>query len=85
MWFRVNMSKRPLSPKILYEKLFYFFRCVFPHRASTNFLQSTVPVRSILAHICQTKWNFISFHNENDEKTLNKRSYTEKKHLSIYL
>ena len=34
--------------------------------------------RKILAHICQIKWNLISFDDENDKKTLNKRSYTEK-------
>ena len=50
----------------------------FPTEHPTNFPQSTVPVRRILALICQIKWNLISFDGENDEKTLHKRSYTEK-------
>ena len=50
----------------------------FPTGHRTIFPQSTVPVRRILAHICQIKWNLISFDDENDIKTLNKRSYTEK-------
>ena len=37
----------------------------------------------ILAHICQIKWNLISFDDENNKKTPNIRSYTEK-NLSIY-
>ena len=46
----------------------------FPTDHRTNFPQSTVPVRRILAHICQIKWNLISFDDENDKKTLDKRS-----------
>ena len=49
----------------------------FPTKHRTNFPQSIVPVRRILAHICQIKWNLISFEDENDKKkTLIKRSYT---------
>ena len=62
------------------KSYFLSFDLCFPteHRA-------TFPkVRKILAHICQIKWNLISFDDENDKNTLNKRSYTEKKHLSIY-
>ena len=53
-------------------------------RVSPLSIGPTYPkVRRILAHICQNKWNLISFDDENDKKTLNKRSYTEKS-LSIY-
>ena len=55
----------------------------FPTEHRTNFPQSTVPVRRILAQICQIKWNLTSFDDENDKKTLNKRSYTDQKNLSI--
>ena len=55
----------------------------FPTEHRTNFLQCTVPVRRILAHICQIKWNLISFDNENDKKTLNNFA-TQKQNLSIY-
>ena len=57
----------------------------FPTEHQTNFPQSTVPVRRILAHICQIKWNLISFDDENDKKTLDKRSYTgkESEHLLV--
>ena len=51
----------------------------FPTEHRTNFPQSTVPVRRILAHICQIKWNLISFDDKNDKKILNKRTYTEQK------
>ena len=40
----------------------------FPADHLTNFLQSTVPVRRILAHICRIKWNLISFDDENDKR-----------------
>ena len=42
-------------------------------------------VRRILAHICEIKWNLISFDDGNDKKTLNKHSYSEKKseHLLV--
>ena len=54
-------------------------------RVSPLSIRPTLPkVRRILAHICQIKWNLISFDDENDKMTLNKRSYTEK-NLSIYL
>ena len=39
----------------------------FPTGHWTNFPQSTVLVRRILAHICQIKWNLISFDDENDK------------------
>ena len=79
MWFRVNMSQRPLQPKILYEKLFFFLLI----HVSPLSIGPTFPKVRILAHICQNKWNLISFDDENDKKILNKRSYTEK-NLSIY-
>ena len=42
-------------------------------------IEPTFPkVRRILAHFCQIKWNLISFDDENDKKTLNKRSCTKK-------
>ena len=55
-------------------------------RVSPLSIRPTLPkVRRILAHICQIKRNLISFDDENDKKTLNKRSYTEKKseHLLV--
>ena len=53
-------------------------------RVSPLSSRPTLPkVRRILAHICQIKWNLISFDEENDKTTPNKRSYTEKS-LSIY-
>ena len=56
----------------------------FPTEHRTNFPQSTVPVRMILAHICQIKWNLISFEDENDKKILNKRSQNKKsEHLLV--
>ena len=76
------MFQRPLWPKILFEKLFSFFRFVFPHSS----IGPTFPkVQRILAHICQIKWNLISFDDGNDKETLNKHSYTEKKseHLLV--
>ena len=51
----------------------------FPTEHRTNFPQSLKD----LAHICQIKWNLISFDDENYKKTLNKRSYKEK-NLNIY-
>ena len=49
-------------------------------RVSPLSIRPTLPkIRRILAHICQIKWNLISFDDKNDKKTLNKRSYTEKK------
>ena len=49
-------------------------------RVSPLIIRPTLPkVRRVLAHICQIKWNLISFDDENDKKTLNKHSYTEKK------
>ena len=57
-------------------------------RVSPLSIRPTLPkVRRILAHICQIKWNLLSFDDENDKKTLNKRSYTEKKyeHLSYQI
>ena len=82
MWFRVNISQRLLSPKILFEKLFSFFRFAFsPLSIGPAFLK----FRRILAHICLIKWNLISIDDGNDKKTLNKHSYTEKKseHLLV--
>ena len=81
MWFRVNMSRRPLQPKIVYEVIFFLLIRVSPLSIGPTFPK----VRRILAHICQNKWNLISFDDENDKKTLNKRSYTEKKseHLLV--
>ena len=55
-------------------------------RVSLLSIGPTFPkVRRILAHICQNKRNLISFDDENDKKTLNKRSSTEKKseHLLV--
>ena len=55
-------------------------------RVSPLSIRPTLPkARRILAHNCQIKWNLISFDDENDKKTLNKRSYTEKKseHLLV--
>ena len=40
----------------------------FPTEHQTNFSKSTVTVRMILAHICQIKWNLISFDDENDKR-----------------
>ena len=53
----------------------------FPTEHWTNFPK----VRRGLARICHIKWNLISFDDENDKKTLNKRSYAEKKseHLLV--
>ena len=49
-------------------------------RLSLLSIEPTFPkVRRILAHICQIKWNLISFDDGNDKKTLNKHSYTENK------
>ena len=53
--------------------------CVSPLSIGPTFPK----VRRSLAHICQIQWNLISFDDGNDEKSLNKRSYTEK-NLSIY-
>ena len=60
------------------KSYFISFNVRFPTDHRTNFLQSTVPVRRILAHICQIKWNLVPFDDENDKRTLNKRSLTEK-------
>ena len=55
------------------------FEYGYPHsNALLTFSLQKDKVRRILAHICQIKWNLISFDDGNDKKTLNKHSYTEK-------
>ena len=68
----------PSSSKLCMKSYFISLDVCFPIEHRTNCPKSTMPVRRILAHICQIKWNLISFGDENDEKTLSKRSYTEK-------
>ena len=71
------------SPAQNFARKVLFFLLI---RVSPLSIGPTFPkVRRILAHICQNKWNLISFADENDKKTLNKRSYTEKKseHLLV--
>ena len=69
------VSASPLAQNFVWKVI------IFPLiRVSPLSIGPTFPkVRKILAHISQIKWNLISFDDENDKKTLNKRSYTEKK------
>ena len=75
------VSASPPAQIFVRKVIFFFFIRVSPLSIGPTFPK----VRRILAHICQNKWNLISFDDENDKKTLNKRSYTEKKseHLLV--
>ena len=75
------VSASPPAQNFVQKIIFFPLIRVSPLRIGPTFPK----VRRILAHICQNKWNLISFDDENDKKTLNKRSYTEKKseHLLV--
>ena len=68
------VSVSPLAQNFVWKVIFFLLIRVSPLSIGPTFSK----VRKILAHICQIKWNLISFDDENDKKTLNKRSYTEK-------
>ena len=68
------VSASPLAQNFVWKVIFFLLIRVSPLSIGPTFPK----VRKILAHICQIKWNLISFDDENDKKTLNKRSYTEK-------
>ena len=74
-----NVSASPLAQNFVWKVIFFLLVRVSPLSIEPTFPK----VRRILAHICQIRLNLISFDDENDKKTLNKRSYT-KKDLSIY-
>ena len=72
------VSASPLAQNFVWKVIFLLKICVSPLS-----IGPTIPkARRSLAHICHIKWNLLSFDDENDKKTLNKRSYTEK-NLSI--
>ena len=56
----------PLLSKIVYEKLFSFFIFLFPRWASDQRSPKCSAGSKYLAHICQIKWNLLSFDDEND-------------------
>ena len=68
------VSASPLAQNFVCKVIFFLLIRVSPMSIGPTFHK----VRKILAHICQIKWVLISFDDENDKKTLNKRSYTEK-------
>ena len=68
------VSASPLAQNFVWKVIFFLLIRVSPLSIGPTFPK----VWKILAHICQIKWNLISFDDENDKKTLNKRSYTEK-------
>ena len=49
------VSSSPLAQNFEWKSYFISFDACFPTEHRTNFPQSTVPVRKILAHICQIK------------------------------
>ena len=71
------VSASPLAQNFVRKNIFFLLIRVSPLSIGPTFPK----VRRILAHICQNKWNLISFDDENDKKTLNKRSYTEQEKL----
>ena len=75
------VSASPPAQNFVRKVIFFLLIHVSPLSIGPTFPK----VRRMLAHICQYKWNLISFDGENDKKTLNKRSYTEKKseHLLV--
>ena len=77
-----DVSASPLAQNFVWKVIFFLLVRVSPLSIEPTFPK----VWRILAHICQIKWNLISFDDENDKKTLNKHSYTEKRpeHLLVY-
>ena len=75
------VSASLLAQNFVWKVIFFFKIRVSPTEHRPIFPK----VRRILAHICQIKWNMISFDDGNDKKTLNKHSYTGKKseHLQV--
>ena len=75
------VSASPPAQNLVRKVIFFLLIRVSPLSIGPTFPK----VRRILAHICQNKWNLISFDDKNDKKTLNKRSYIEKKseHLLV--
>ena len=75
------VSASPPAQNFVRKVIFFLLIRVSPLSIGPTFLK----VWQILAHICQNKWNLISFDDQNDKKTLNKHSYTEKKseHLLV--
>ena len=69
------VSASSLAQHIVYKVIFFLKIRVSPLSIGPTFPK----VRRVLAHICQIKWNLISFDGGNDKKTLNKHSHTEKK------
>ena len=69
------VSASPLAQNFVWKVIFFLQIPVLPLSIGPTFPK----VRRILAHICQIKWNLISFDDGYDKKTLNKHSYTEKK------
>ena len=75
------VSASPPAQNCVRKVIFFLLIRVSPLSIGPTFPK----VRRILAHICQNRWNLISIDDENDKKTLNKRSYTGKKseHLLV--
>ena len=75
------VSESSLAQNFVWKVIFFLWICVSPLSIGPTFPK----VGRILAHICQIKWNLISFDDGNDKMTLKKHSYTYKKseHLLV--
>ena len=62
------VAASPLAQNFYLKSHFISLDFCFPTVHLTNFPQSTVPLRRILAHICQIKCNLISFDAENNKR-----------------
>ena len=59
------VSASPPAQNFVRKVIFFLLIRVSPLSIGLTFPK----VRRILAHICQNKWNLISFDDENDKKT----------------